>query len=382
MIIRFVVGLALTLSGILVGFLIHLNPAVEQATINLIPGQRHQMEVIGFLPFWLIDKASHDYSKSLTTLAYFSLGIDADGQILEFTKPTETEPGWNTLKNGRAQPLLDTAKKQHQKLSLVMFSGDHERINNLISDPEVHARNLVSDVAPIMKQYGFQDLNIDVESVEVASESARLNFSRFMREVKKQVEQQKLGSLTVEISPSDFIHPRLINPADMGEIADHVVMMTYDYHYIGSYVTGPVAPVGGGGDEAEFDTKIAIELAIKQIPATKIVLGIPLYGYEWETIDQHPRAPVIPGSGLTASNQRAEELIRQCTNCSVQMDVAAQEQYLTYLDPETKTYHQIFYPEAKATQAKIDLAKQYKLGGVALWALGYEGDQIMQPLNR
>lgn len=382
MLIRFGVGLVVTLAGILVGYLIHLNPAVEQATINLIPGQKQQLEVIGFLPFWLIDKADHDYSKSLTTLSYFSLGIDSDGQILEFTKPTETEPGWNTLKNGRAEQQLTTAKKQHQKLSLVMFSGDHDRINNLISDPEVHAQNLVSDVAPIMKQYGFQDLNIDVESVEIASESARLNFTRFMREVKKQVDQQKLGSLTVEISPSDFIHTRLINPAEIGAIADQVVLMTYDYHYIGSYVTGPVAPVGGGGSEAEFDTKIALELAIKHIPASKIILGIPLYGYEWETIDPHARAPVIPGSGLTASNRRVEELVQRCTNCNVQLDLAAQEQYLTYLDPETKTYHQLFYPDAKATQAKIDLAKQYKLGGVALWALGYEGDQIMQPLER
>ena len=37
-----------------------------------------QKIVVGFLPFWLIDKTQSDYSKYITTLSYFNLTIDSD----------------------------------------------------------------------------------------------------------------------------------------------------------------------------------------------------------------------------------------------------------------------------------------------------------------
>ena len=154
--------------------------------------------------------------------------------------------------------------------------------------------------------------------------------------------------------------------------------MGYDYHYTGSYVTGPVAPLYGAGSTAEFDIQTAIEKAQRIMPKEKIILGMPLYGYEWESINNSPRSGIIPGTGLIASNLRVEQLLASCATCSGGFDEEAQETYIVYKDEKTNTYHQIFYPDKKSSLAKISFAENNHTGGIALWALGYEGATILE----
>lgn len=366
-------------AGLVAGFLIiDSKPLIkaEQKIVSLT--QRKQ--VIGFLPYWLISSANSDYSKYINSLSYFGLTIDTDGKILKFTNPGETEPGWLALDSGKLDPFFAKAKEKKTALSLVVFSGDQDSINSLMDNPVENAKNLVSDVAPLMRQYGFSDLNLDIEKADEASEAARVNFSKFAAELKSGLTREKLGTLTVDVSPTAFIKKYLVNPQEVAKIADYLVVMAYDFHFIGSLVTGPVAPINGVEKVAEFDTKTSIDEAVKTIPAQKLILGVPLYGYEWETIGDFPRAGVIPGSGLTASSSRVAELLDSCANCKVSRDNDAEESYIIYQDDQTGTYHQIFYPDAEAISSKVKFAKSNNLGGLALWALGYEDPTLLNPL--
>lgn len=337
-------------------------------------------QIIGFLPYWLLDKADKDYSKYVTTLTYFSLTLNPDGTIQKLINPREEDPGWYALHSSKADRFFDQAKKENVQLSLLVFSGNEEHIERLMSDPVVHAQNLVNDVAPIMKQYGFTDLNLDIESVSTASDEARAHFTEFTREVKKQVNNHKLGTVTIDVSPTALINKYLINVKELADTVDYVVFMTYDYHYPGSLVTGPVSPVGGARIEAEFDTRVAIEEALRILKPEQILIGAPLYGYGWETIADSPRSAVIPGTGLTYSNRKVEELLSECATCSAREDTIAKEQYVIYKDTDTGTYYQIFYPDSNSMSEKMKLAKEYGIGGVALWALGYDGKTILDPL--
>ena len=358
----------------------NILPKNNTVTKILSPLGIQERQVIGFLPYWLIANADKDYSKYLTTLTYFGLTVSSDGTIEKYTNPGEAEPGWYALNNGKADTFLKNAKKNNLNLSLVVFCNNEENISQLISNPAVHAKNLVTEVKPIMKEYGFKDLNLDIESVLTASDEARQNFTVFVREVKKNIDQENLGTLTIDVSPIILFKKYLIDLDTVGKIVDSVIFMTYDYHYFGSLVTGPVAPVGGAGVEAEFDTTVAIKEALNILPQEKIILGVPLYGYEWETLSDAPRSAVIPGTGIVASNRRVEKYLKICSNCEVKTDRYSEESYLIFLDENTSTYHQIFYPDKSATEAKVKLVKNYQIGGVALWALGYDGDSILDPL--
>lgn len=49
-------------------------------------------------------------------------------------------------------------------------------------------------------------------------------------------------------------------------------IMAYDWHHAGSE-PGPVAPI--------TEIRRTIEFTIAQVPSRKIIIGVPLYGYDW-----------------------------------------------------------------------------------------------------
>ncbi len=77
----------------------HTKPAAVIKNVSSKVGIQHR-EVIGFLPYWLIDKADKDYSPYITTLTYFGLTVGPDGAIQKYIKPGEKEPGWYALESG------------------------------------------------------------------------------------------------------------------------------------------------------------------------------------------------------------------------------------------------------------------------------------------
>jgi len=338
-----------------------------------------QKTVIGFLPFWLIDKAQSDYSPYITQLSYFNIVIDDDGTIQKFTNPGESDPGWAALSSGKIDDYLANAKAKGLSLSLTVFNGDDTKIDKFLEDPEKSAQNLVNEITPVMIQYGFTDLNLDIEKTAEASPSARTKFTNFVSNVRKSLD--KNISITIDISPIAFVKDKnLSDPKTIAPLVDHVVLMDYDFHNPGSFVTGPVSPENGAGIVSEFDTESAVQAALMVVPAQKLILAVPLYGYSWESLNPSPRSAVVPASSFSISSKSVEDLLASCASCSAEFDKTDEENHIIYKDTETGTYHQIFYPDKASTQIKVDYAKSQNLGGMALWALGYEDSAILTPL--
>lgn len=335
-------------------------------------------QIVGFLPFWLLERANKNYSPFITTLSYFGLALDNDGTVVQLQNKNEEEPGWHALRSD----LLKNKLKNHLTNSLLIRAMDEATISALISAPKEHARNLIKDIVPQIKKYGYKDLNLDIESFKESSSSARQNFTQFVKEIKLGLDTEKPGTtLTIDISPSALIHPYLIDPVQLGKIADFVVFMTYDYHQLGSSITGPVSPLSGAGKVWEIDVPFSLKQVLDVVPASKLLLGIPLYGYEWETLTDSPSSPTIPGTGQVASSRRITKILADCKNCKIGIDQNGQQPYIIFPDEKDPTFHQIYYEDQSSLQKKVELAKKYKLRGVALWALGYEDDKLLEPLR-
>ena len=371
MIKKFYITLVGIVAGIFLGiyllFYTSLFPfGAKNSSAILINPLSPKKLVIGFLPYWLLDKASTNYSKQITTLAFFSLRVDGNGNIQKLLTPQQEEPGWYALRSGKLDPFFSNALKNNLTLSLTVASGDTNSISILMSDPIAHAKNFISDIKPLMDKYKFSDLNLDVEYTQSASASSRTHFIQFVEEVRKELKEDE--TFTVEISPTDVIRNNLIDPKAVGKIADNIVLMAYDYHSTSSFVTGPVAPISGAGITSEYDVTSAVEKTLNLVPAIKLTLGIPLYGYGWESLNQVPRSAIIPNTGMAVSNRSAEELLSSCSNCTVQLDEQANEKYISSYESDTNDYKTVFYPDKDSTQAKIDLVnklEQEKLQGRA-----------------
>ncbi len=325
--------------------------------------------VIGFLPYWLITRAKNTYSPHITDIAYFALTINSDGTIRQMENVAEAEPGWHALSSGKLNRTDVT--------SLVLFSLSPDDIELLVSKPEINAQTLIREITPIMDQYTLTDLNLDLESFREASDASRTNFTAFVRHIR----ENSPWTLTIEIAPDALLHKRIIDLAAVAPYVDRVVLMAYDFHYAGSFVTGAVSPLSGFGKDAEFDTESAIRLALSSIEPEKLYLGAPLYGYQWETISESSRSAVLPDSGVTKSSASIEDFLRQCASCSPVFDRQTQESSIVYKDQDTGTFYQAFYPTFDSLKAKKALVKQYNLGGLALWALGYEDSTILTALD-
>lgn len=375
--------LAVIISGLIIGlflgFLVIINFIVPNKTYSVINPLAPKKIVIGFLPYWLLNTAKSDYSNYVTTLAYFGLRVDQNGNIQKLLSPSQEEPGWYDLHSGKLDQFFSDALKNNVSLSLMVVSGDADSINGLISDPVLHAKNLVSDLNPLIDKYKFSDINLDIEYMQSASPTAQKKFTEFVTEVRKELKSSE--TLTVEISPTDVITNNLIDPRAMSKLADNIVLMAYDYHSTSSFVTGPVAPVSGAGITSEYDVTAAVEKALDLISPQKLVLGVPLYGYEWESLAKDSRSAIIPNSGVVASNRRAEELLSTCSSCSAVLDKEADEKYISYFDEEFGDYHTVFFPDKSSMEAKTRLVNEFQLEGLALWALGYEGNSILNPLT-
>jgi spore germination protein len=136
----------------------------------------------------------------------------------------------------------------------------------------------------------------------------------------------------------------------IGQVADQVRLMGYDYHWANS-APGPVAPVGWLRDVLRY--------AKTQIPAGKIVLGIPLYGYDWSG-----------GHGTGLSWVQALRLSRQY-HVRPHYDTQAQAPWFTYTDSAGHK-HTVWFENEASSRAKFAIAQGTGIGGVYLWMFGYE----------
>lgn len=337
--------------------------------------------IVGFLPYWLLNRADTNSLQQLNRITYFGLEPYSDGTLVEQSAPQETEPGWNNLKNGKFREKIQTIPKGSSDYSLLIHQSKESSISALMSNPTLHATNLVSAVEPIMREHGFTDLNLDIESFSIATPGAQASMTAFVREVKDQLTEKELGTLTVELTVASLNKNHLQDPLEIGKIADHVVLMAYDYRYTGSFISGAVAPIGGAKEKIGYDIPESLRLATAAIPSKKILLGIPLYGYEWESLSYQPESAVIPGTGKTATISRVAELKKNCTDCVQGRDELTGSPYLILPPNEESAIQQIYYEDAQSIQQKLDLANQYELGGVAFWAMGYEEAGLLDPLK-
>ena len=129
----------------------------------------------------------------------------------------------------------------------------------------------------------------------------------------------------------------------LGNVVDEVVYMNYDYHL---HQPGPVT-------DLEWVQK-NIEVALDHVEPGRVWMGIPGYGYEWNT-GKAGRPRVI-------SEKSGQNLCRK---------------YKCKRDPSgmlrlERPFHIAYLMDTEMHQQMRTLARRYKLKGWALWRLGFE----------
>ncbi len=148
--------------------------------------------------------------------------------------------------------------------------------------------------------------------------------------------------------------------AAIGRVADQVRIMAYNYHWAAS-PPGPVAPIGW--------VRAVLRYAKTHIPASKIILGIPLYGYDWSG-----------GHGAALSLAAAPSSWPPGTTPRRHYDTTAQEPWFSYTAAGHR--HVVWFENQASSRAKFEAASGSGAGGVFLWMFGNEEPSTWGALHR
>jgi spore germination protein len=292
-------------------------------------------------------ESSREAAPYLTYLAPFSFQAQRDGSLKE--------------------PLLNDfpaiAKANNVILMMVITNQENDQFSDelgriLLNDMNIQNTFLDNIVATAQK-YGFRDIHFDMEYLRPADREA---YNNFLRKAKARfAEQGWLLSTALAPKTSAEQEGAWYEAHDYrahGEIVDFVVIMTYEWGYSGGPAM-PVSPIGPVRD--------VIEYALTEMPASKIMMGQNLYGYDWTL-------PFVQGTVAKAVSPQEAIRLAAANNVPIQYDTNAQAPFFNYVDGEGKR-HEVWFEDARSIQAKFDLIKELNLRGMSYWKLGLDFPQ-------
>ena len=147
----------------------------------------------------------------------------------------------------------------------------------------------------------------------------------------------------------------------LGEAVDELKIMTYSFS--GPWSSpGPQAPLGW--------TRAVIDFARTVVPAKKIYMGLPFYGYDWHA-----------GSTTAVQATDAAALLA-AHHFKVAHDAASGEADLSYTDTQG-VKHVLWFIDRSALATKLDLLERDfpGIGGVAIWQLYREEPRASGPCS-
>lgn len=231
------------------------------------------------------------------------------------------------------------------------FSDELGRI--LLNDMNIQ-NTFLNNIVTTAKRHGFRDIHFDFEFLRPEDREA---YNSFLRKAKERFSREG-WLLSTALAPKTSAEQKgkwyeAHDYKAHGEIADFVVIMTYEWGYSGgpAMAVSPINPV-----------REVIEYALTEMPASKIMMGQNLYGYDWTL-------PFVEGTIAKAvSPQQAIRLALE-HNVPIQYDYRAQAPFFHYTDKEGKR-HEVWFEDARSIQAKFDLIRELNLRGISYWKLG------------
>ncbi|WP_410768974.1 S-layer homology domain-containing protein [Fontibacillus sp. BL9] len=260
-----------------------------------------------------------------------------------------------------SEPTLATWAKQNGKQVWALFGNrlNQENTQMLLSSPEKTAAAITTIVNLAVKN-GILGINLDFENV---APSDRKKFTAFVAELARQLHANKM-TLSVDVSPdlnTDWTDG--FDYAALGKSADYIVLMGYDEHWSG----------GKAGSVSSLPwVQYGLDTLLNEVPASKVILGLPLYVRDWEI---NSKGDTIKSEDLSLGEQ-IQRLNR----------VGAKPEWNNELAQYTATYysaaaHRVWLEESRSLSEKYGMAKNRNIAGFAYWHIGGETAEIWPALR-
>ena len=355
------------LGAVLVGV---LGAVVWVATNDETPPPKPDIPLDAWVPFWTLDDALPAIERrgpSMREISPFWFNANA----------TEIVVDPNAAAGATSEFIAAARSAGADLVPSIVDNLPAGEMAAILADPATRAEH----VAAIRRfAADYDGIDIDYEQFAFADgretwAETRPNWVSFIEELGAALHADA-RTLTVSIPP---VYDDGRSSAsgfwvyDYGAIVDHVDrirIMTYDFSV---QDPGPIAPL----DWVETAITGAIEATGSP---DKLVLGLPAYGRNWviATVGTCP----ADAPGRTAVTARSvDDLIERREAVPVRVDETGEWTFDYELEVSddsascTQT-RRVHYVDGDGIRERMDLARQYRLDGVSLWAFGFEDDDV------
>ena len=286
--------------------------------------------------------------------------------IANVKKVNTISPTWfsivsndGTLDSLALADYVDTAHSNHMEV-WPLVDNFSENIDFTAVMNSTSARNKIENqLIAAAIEYSFDGINVDFENI---SEDAADGYIQFMRELSVMCRKNGIV-LSVDVPvPMDFTAH--YNRKALGEVCDYLMIMGYDEHYAGSEEAGTVASLS-------FEEE-GIQNTLLEVAAEKVVSGIPFYTRLWCTTTNEDGTTTVTSEAM-GMNQAQQTLENNQVEAS--WDETTGQNYAQF-NGESGELYQIWLEDTESLTRKLELIKNYDLGGVAEWKLGLEDDSV------
>lgn len=277
--------------------------------------------------------------------------------------------GDGTLKLTPTVDRYFIAAMQSSGIRVVPFLSNHW--DRAVGEAALRNREQLStEIAEMVRLYNLDGINVDLENITDEYQDEYTDFVRLLRE---KLPEGKEVSVAVAANPNGWTKGwhGSYDYGGLAKYADYLMIMAYDESYTGSD-PGPIASIGW----VERSIQYAIDNGVDE---KQIVLGVGHYGRYWKD------GASYGGEGI--SNTQIQHAL-ETYGGTVTYDERTQSAKAVFTveqgDPIMKVNgkeltpgtYTVWFENADAIKAKIDLIHQYDIKGLGNWSLGQENPQL------
>ena len=292
-------------------------------------------------------------SRLLTYISVFDFPVDGAGGI--------TVPNYGPVVQA-ARELAIAPLAVLTNFRAGNFDPDLARA--VLADAAIRAATIDRYLA-VIRQGGFAGAMVDFENMYPQDRNL---YTQFIAELGRRLRPLGLV-IAIAVAPKWADYPNApwvgaFDYAALGQLVDFIYIMTYEWGWVGG-PPGPVAPVNL--------VRRVLEYATGLIPPSRVMQGIPLYGYDWPL-------PDTPET-LAATVDPQQALVLAATyGAAIAYDPVAQAPTFTYRDAAGRG-HEVWFEDARSIQAKYQATRDFNLMGAGFWQLFNDFPQNWVVLN-
>ncbi len=304
--------------------------------------------VYGFHPGWSGTAwESYDYGL-LPMVAYYGYMVDpANGSY-------KSVYFWKTTR------MIQRAHEKGSAVELAVATGSKAANRQLLKNPR-SVTTLVDSVVALVKLRNGDGVCLDFEGLPG---DQRDTFTGLVRQLKDSLAKHlpKAG-ITLCLPGRD--EEKAYDIDSLRSMVNQFVVKPYDWK--SGLIAGPVAPLRSGSFWGENSIDASISHWLKAgVPREDMILSVPNFSWKWN---------LRPTTSSEKSLMGPPELItyselKRKYNYPVEMDSLAQENWAGFHDDDGS--YEIKISDGTSIQPRYDLVYDRNLGGVAIWALGYD----------